>query len=223
MLRTRAVERLTGELDAWSGSPVLAYGFEDLTGAEWRLLEALAARVDVHVSLPYEPGRAAFASLARTAGDLAALAGTDIVELPPRSEAFCRPRRTSRGTCSRTRRDRARRRLDPFLEGADGARSSSSRRRSSSSSPAARGRRRSGSSARPSSASVPASRRHSAARRPLRSRPRPPRATAFGQALACSASPGPAGQTRAYAYLRSPYSGVPRPDVDWLEDACNER
>ncbi len=28
------------------------------TGAEWRLVEALAARGDVHVSLPYEPGRA---------------------------------------------------------------------------------------------------------------------------------------------------------------------
>ena len=44
MLRTRAVERLTGELGSWGGAPVLAYGFEDLTGAEWRLLEALAAR-----------------------------------------------------------------------------------------------------------------------------------------------------------------------------------
>ena len=49
-----------------------AYGFEDLTQAEWTLLEALAARTDVTVSLPYEPGRAAFASLSRTADDLAA-------------------------------------------------------------------------------------------------------------------------------------------------------
>ena len=45
---------------------MFAYGFEDLTGAEWRLIEALAARGEVHVSLPYEPARAAFASLSRT-------------------------------------------------------------------------------------------------------------------------------------------------------------
>jgi ATP-dependent helicase/DNAse subunit B len=81
-LRRRAIDRLTGDLDAWAGSPVLAYGFEDLTMAEWRLLEALAARTDVHVSLPYEPGRAAYASLSRTAGDLAALAEGAVVELP---------------------------------------------------------------------------------------------------------------------------------------------
>ena len=75
LLRRRAVERLRSELDAWDGRPVFAYGFEDLTGAEWGLLEALAARAEVTVSLPYEPGRAAFASLRRTQEDLAALAG----------------------------------------------------------------------------------------------------------------------------------------------------
>ena len=58
MVRRRAVERLTTDLDSWHGAPVFAYGFEDLTGAEWRLIEALAARGEVHVSLPYEPGRA---------------------------------------------------------------------------------------------------------------------------------------------------------------------
>ena len=84
MLRRRGIERLTGELRSWGDNPVLAHGFEDLTGVEWRLLEALSARTDVHVSLPYEPGRAVYASLARTARDLAALAGDDIVELPPR-------------------------------------------------------------------------------------------------------------------------------------------
>jgi ATP-dependent helicase/DNAse subunit B len=88
MMRRRAIERLTTDFDAWSGAPVLAYGFEDLTGGEWRLLEALAARGEVHVSMPYEPGRAAFASLSRTASDLAALASDDIVELPARSETY---------------------------------------------------------------------------------------------------------------------------------------
>src|SRR5437764_903411 len=85
LLRRGATERLRSDLAAWHGEPVFAYGFEDLTGAEWGLLEALAARTEVTVSLPYEPGRAAFASLRRTAEDLAGLAGGRIEELPPRS------------------------------------------------------------------------------------------------------------------------------------------
>jgi ATP-dependent helicase/DNAse subunit B len=80
--RRRAAERLAGDLDAWDGSPVFAYGFEDLTGAEWSLLDALAGRADVTVSLPYEPGREAFASLRRTVDDLAGLAAGRIEELP---------------------------------------------------------------------------------------------------------------------------------------------
>jgi ATP-dependent helicase/DNAse subunit B len=84
VLRRHAVERLRTELDAWNGEPVFAYGFEDLTGAEWSLLEALAARCEVTVSLPYEPGRPAFAALRRTAEDLAGLASEPAEELPPR-------------------------------------------------------------------------------------------------------------------------------------------
>jgi ATP-dependent helicase/DNAse subunit B len=80
--RRHAAERLAGELDAWDGRPVFAYGFEDLTGTEWALLEALAARSEVTVSLPYEPGRDAFALLSRTAEDLTALAER-VEELPP--------------------------------------------------------------------------------------------------------------------------------------------
>src|SRR5204863_9603214 len=72
----------------WQGRPVFAYGFEDLTGAEWALLEALAGRAEVEVSLPYEPGRAAFESLRRTQEDLAALAAGSIEELQPRSHEF---------------------------------------------------------------------------------------------------------------------------------------
>jgi ATP-dependent helicase/DNAse subunit B len=79
--RRYAAERVAGELEAWDDRPVFAYGFEDLTGAEWALLEALSGRSDVTVSLPYEPGRDAFASLKRTAEDLSALAD-DVEELP---------------------------------------------------------------------------------------------------------------------------------------------
>jgi hypothetical protein len=42
--RSAAVERIRTDLDAWHGEPVFAYGFEDLTGAEWAFLEALAGR-----------------------------------------------------------------------------------------------------------------------------------------------------------------------------------
>ncbi len=88
MLRRRAVARLSSELQAWGENPVFAYGFEDLTGVEWRLLEVLSARTEVHVSIPYEPGRAVYASLRRTVDDLAALAGHTVVELPPRAAEF---------------------------------------------------------------------------------------------------------------------------------------
>jgi ATP-dependent helicase/DNAse subunit B len=84
--RGYAAGRIAGELDAWDGRPVFAYGFEDLTGSEWALVEALAARGDLTVSLPYEPGRDAFASLSRTADDLSALAES-IDQLPPGEEA----------------------------------------------------------------------------------------------------------------------------------------
>jgi ATP-dependent helicase/DNAse subunit B len=91
LLRRRASERIQTELDAWHGEPVFAYGFEDLTAAEWALLEALAGRAEVDVSLPYEPGRTAFASLQRTAEDLAALADGRTRELPPGSSGFAAP------------------------------------------------------------------------------------------------------------------------------------
>jgi ATP-dependent helicase/DNAse subunit B len=80
--RRHAADRAAGDLGAWSPRPVFAYGFEDLTGAEWALLEALAARAEVTVSLPYEPGRDAFDSLSRTSEDLTRLAEGRVEELP---------------------------------------------------------------------------------------------------------------------------------------------
>jgi ATP-dependent helicase/DNAse subunit B len=84
--RLYAVDRIEGDLDAWDGRPVFAYGFEDLTAAQWALLRALAGRADVTVSLPYEPARPAFASLTRTMEDLAGLADGAIEELPPTTD-----------------------------------------------------------------------------------------------------------------------------------------
>jgi ATP-dependent helicase/DNAse subunit B len=80
-LRRIAAERLASDLEAWDGAPVFAYGFEDLTAAEWGLLEALAGRADVTVSIPYEPGRTAFAALEPTIEDLARLSAGAVEEL----------------------------------------------------------------------------------------------------------------------------------------------
>jgi len=90
-LRARASDRLARDLGAWHGQPVFAYGFEDLTAAEWSLLELLVARTEVTVSLPYEPGRTAFAALRETAEDLSGLAGGRIEELPPAYERVAPP------------------------------------------------------------------------------------------------------------------------------------
>jgi ATP-dependent helicase/nuclease subunit B len=89
--RRAAAERLRSDLGAWGGEPVFAYGFEDLTGAEWALLEGLAGRADVQVSLPYEPGRTVFVSLQRTAEDLSKLADGRIEELGPRAAEHAAP------------------------------------------------------------------------------------------------------------------------------------
>ena len=83
LLRAYAVDRLGRDLDAWRAEPVFAYGFEDLTAAEWELLGALAGRTEVAVSLPYEPGRPAFAALRPTAERLAELASGRTELLPP--------------------------------------------------------------------------------------------------------------------------------------------
>jgi ATP-dependent helicase/DNAse subunit B len=90
-VRRHAAERIAGDFDAWDGRPVYAYGFEDLTAAQWALVEALAGRADVTVSLPYEPGRLVFTALERTAGTLTKQAGGRIEEHPAASHRFARP------------------------------------------------------------------------------------------------------------------------------------
>src|ERR671923_181906 len=65
-LRAAAAERLAGDLDAWQGQPVFAYGFEDLTETGRALVRGPAGRSEGTVSLPYEPGRPAFEWLGRT-------------------------------------------------------------------------------------------------------------------------------------------------------------
>ena len=230
MLRRRGIERLTGDLGSWGDSPVLAHGFEDLTGAEWRLLEALSARTDVHVSLPYEPGRAVYASLARTARDLSALAGDDIVDLPPRAAEYLPTplahveRELFAPTSERAPLDGAIR----FLEGAG------TRGTLELVAEEALGAIRSGippdeiAVVCPSldAIRVPLETAFAALGVPLAFEGRSAlRATPFGHALVSLLRFAWLGGERPelYAHLRSPYSGLQRREVDWVEGKLRGR
>lgn len=229
-LRRRAVERLTGDLGAWNGSPVLAYGFEDLTGAEWRLLEALAARGEVHVSLPYEPGRAVYASLARTAADLAALADGAVVELEPRADAYL-PAPIAHLERALFTDAPARAPLDGsirFLEGAG------ERATLELVAEEALALIRAGTPAErigvvcPSVEPIraPVTTAFEALGVPVAVEGRQSlRSTPFGQALLSLLRFAWVGGERPelYAHLRSPYSGLPRRDVDWIEGKLRGR
>ena len=229
-LRRRAIERLTGELDAWRASPVFAHGFEDLTGAEWRLLEALSARSEVHVSLPYEPGRAVYASLGRTVDDLARLADGNVVELPPRSHDFLPPalahieRELFAESPSRSPLDSSVR----FLEGAGArgtlelvadevlglVRSGVAPEEIAVVCPSVESVRLALEAAF-GSVGVPVAFEHRVALR----------TTPFGHALLALLRFAWLGGERPelYAHLRSPYSGVARRDVDWIEGRLRGR
>ncbi len=87
-LAVRAAERLERELSAWDGAPVFAYGFDDLSPAQLRLLAALAGRCDVVLALPYEPGRPLLGSLGVAFEWLAARAAR---VLESRAEAYGAP------------------------------------------------------------------------------------------------------------------------------------
>ena len=59
----RALDALRRRPALWGGTPVLVYGFDDLTRLQLDAIETLGRVVDaqVTVSLSYEPGRTAFA------------------------------------------------------------------------------------------------------------------------------------------------------------------
>jgi hypothetical protein len=73
----------------WGGTPVLLYGFDDFSRLQLDAIETLGTVVgaSVTVSLPYEPGRAAFAGRAGTFQTLAPLAAEHRA-LAPRREHY---------------------------------------------------------------------------------------------------------------------------------------
>ncbi len=75
-----ALDVLRTEPARWGATPVLFYGFDDLTLLQRDLVETLAGPVgaEVTVSLPYEPGREAFAGTERTYQELLALGGARV-------------------------------------------------------------------------------------------------------------------------------------------------
>ncbi len=73
----RALDALRERPALWARTPVLLYGFDDLTRLQLDAIETLGRVVDaeVTVSLAYEPGRTAFAGRAASFHALAPLAG----------------------------------------------------------------------------------------------------------------------------------------------------
>jgi RecB family exonuclease len=85
----RALDALRERPALWGGTPVLLYGFDDLTRLQLDAFETLGKIVgaEVTVSLAYEPGRTAFAGRARTFSDLLPLA-TEHRQLDARADYY---------------------------------------------------------------------------------------------------------------------------------------
>jgi ATP-dependent helicase/DNAse subunit B len=85
----RALDELRRRPSLWGGTPVLVYGFDDLTRLQLDAIETLGRVVDaqVTVSLSYEPGRTAFAGRAASFHALEPLAAEHRV-LPARAEHY---------------------------------------------------------------------------------------------------------------------------------------
>jgi hypothetical protein len=86
---TRALDVLRRRPALWGSTPVLLYGFDDLTELQLDAIETLGGIVGARltVSLAYEPGRVAFAGRAAAFQRLAPLADPPI-ELAPRAEYY---------------------------------------------------------------------------------------------------------------------------------------
>jgi ATP-dependent helicase/DNAse subunit B len=86
---TRALDALRRKPALWGATPVVLYGFDDLTELQLDAIETLGGVVGarVSVSLAYEPGRVVFAGRAAAFQRLAPLADAH-TELAPRAEYY---------------------------------------------------------------------------------------------------------------------------------------
>jgi ATP-dependent helicase/nuclease subunit B len=85
----RALDALRRDPKRWEATPVLLYGFDDLTELQLDAIETLGGVVgaSLTVSLAYEPGRVVFAGRASAFQRLRPLASSH-KELPPRAEHY---------------------------------------------------------------------------------------------------------------------------------------
>ncbi len=98
----RALDLLRERPALWGGTPVLFYGFDDLTALQLDVIETLGRVVGaaVTVSLAYEPGRLAFAGRAASFQALAPLA-SEHMQLPARAEHYAPSARLALGHLER--------------------------------------------------------------------------------------------------------------------------
>ena len=109
-----ALDRLRERPSLWGATPVLFYGFDDLTPLQLDAIETLGRVVDaqVTVSLVYEPGRTAFAGRASTFETLAPLA-SEHRSLPPRADHYAEGSRTALAHLERNLFEPGAPRVDP--------------------------------------------------------------------------------------------------------------
>jgi ATP-dependent helicase/DNAse subunit B len=110
----RALDALRERPALWASSPVLFYGFDDLTALQLDAIETLGRVVgaDVTVSLAYEPGRTAFAGRAASFHALAPIA-QEHIQLQARAEHYGPTARASLGHLERSLFEPGAARVDP--------------------------------------------------------------------------------------------------------------
>lgn len=85
-----ALDAIRLEPHRWGATPVLFYGFDDLTPLQLDAVETLARHAPVTLALTFEPGRVAFAARAQAHNDLAPLAD-EAITLEGRPDHYAHP------------------------------------------------------------------------------------------------------------------------------------
>ncbi len=88
-----ALDALRHNPAAWGATPVVIYGFDDLSVLQRDTVETLAchAGAEVTLTLTYEPGRTALAARARTFEELRSLRATEVQSLRARPDHYAQP------------------------------------------------------------------------------------------------------------------------------------